>query len=115
MGVVDIASRRRGLLVESLSGRIAEIGRIPLLGRVEYAEGGDPGGVARSNSAQRVRALYGAFRLPPEVVSALRATPGPVLLVDDFADTGWTIAVVARMLRQAGATAVFPLVLAVQG
>ncbi|WP_405593019.1 DEAD/DEAH box helicase [Streptomyces sp. NBC_01190] len=115
VGVVDIASRRRGLLVESLSGRIAEIGRIPLLGRVEYAEGGDPGGVARSNSAQRVRALYGAFRLPPEVVSALRATPGPVLLVDDFADTGWTIAVVARMLRQAGATAVFPLVLAVQG
>jgi ATP-dependent DNA helicase RecQ len=38
-----------------------------------------------------------------------------VLLVDDLADTGWTLAVVARMLRRAGVPAVFPLVLAVQG
>jgi ATP-dependent DNA helicase RecQ len=114
VGVVAVASRRRGLLVESLSARIAEIGRIPLLGRAEYTEG-HLGGVPRSNSAQRVRALHGAFRLPEELVSALRAAPGPVLLVDDLADTGWTLAVVARMLRQAGATAVFPLVLAVQG
>src|SRR5882757_3147044 len=113
VGVVGIASRRRGLLVDSLSARIAEIGRIPLLGQVEYAEG-DLGGVPRSNSAQRVRALHGAFHLPDELVSALRAAPGPVLLVDDLADTGWTLAVVARMLRRAGATAVFPLVLAVQ-
>jgi ATP-dependent DNA helicase RecQ len=115
VGVVGVASRRRGLLVESLSARIADVGRIQLLGRVEYADGGDPGGVPRSNSAQRVRALHGAFRLPEEVVSALRAAPGPVLVVDDFTDTGWTLAVVARMLRQAGATAVFPLVLAIQG
>ncbi|MYS21544.1 ATP-dependent DNA helicase RecQ [Streptomyces sp. DvalAA-14] len=115
VGVVGVASRRRGLLVDSLSARIAEVGRIPLLGKVEYADGGDPGGVPRSNSAQRVRALHEAFRLPADLMAALRAAPGPVLVVDDFADTGWTLAVVARMLRQAGATAVFPLVLAVQG
>ncbi|MFC4035077.1 RecQ family ATP-dependent DNA helicase [Streptomyces polygonati] len=115
VGVVGVASRRRGLLVDSLSARIAEVGRIPLLGRVEYADGGNPGGMPRSNSAQRVRALHGAFRLPADLVAALAEAPGPVLVVDDFADTGWTLAVVARMLRKAGATAVFPLVLAVQG
>jgi ATP-dependent DNA helicase RecQ len=35
--------------------------------------------------------------------------------VDDFTETGWTLAVAARMLRQAGAQGVLPLVLAVQG
>jgi ATP-dependent DNA helicase RecQ len=115
VGVVGVASRRRGLLVDSLSAHISAVGRIPLLGKVEYAEGGDPGGVPRSNSAQRVRALHGAFEVPAELAAALRANPGPVLVVDDLADTGWTLAVIARMLRQAGATAVFPLVLAVQG
>ena len=115
VGVVGVASHRHRLLVESLSSRIAEIGRMPLLGQVGYAAGGDPGGVPRSNSAQRVRALHGAFEVSPDVAAALSAKPGPVLLVDDFADSGWTLAVAARLLRQAGATAVFPLVLAVQG
>ncbi len=115
IGVVGVASRRRPLLVESLSARIAEIGRIPLLGRVEYTGSGDPGSPARSNSAQRVRVLHGAFAVSPDLAAALAANPGPVLLVDDFADSGWTLAVTARMLRQASATAVFPLVLAVQG
>jgi ATP-dependent DNA helicase RecQ len=115
VGVVGIASRRHHLLVESLSARIAEIGRMPLLGRIEHALDGDPGALPRSNSAQRVRALHGAFEVSAEVAEALRSTPGPVLLVDDFADSGWTLAVAARLLRQAGATAVFPLVLAVQG
>ncbi|WP_225847381.1 RecQ family ATP-dependent DNA helicase [Streptomyces sp. HPF1205] len=115
VGVVAVASRRHALLVASLSERIAAIGRIPLLGTVEYTGDGGPGAVPRSNSAQRVRALHGAFTVPEELNSALKRTPGPVLLVDDFADTGWTLAVVARLLRRAGASAVFPLVLAVQG
>jgi ATP-dependent DNA helicase RecQ len=37
-----------------------------------------------------------------------------VLLVDDRVVTGWTLTVAARALRQAGATAVLPLVLAAQ-
>ncbi|MFG1808354.1 DEAD/DEAH box helicase [Streptomyces sp. NPDC049040] len=115
VGVVSVASRRHGVLVETLSARIAEVGRMPLLGRAEYADGADPGGVPRSNSAQRVRALHAAWVLPPELVEAVKAASGPVLLVDDFSDTGWTLAVIARLLRRAGATAVFPLVLAVQG
>jgi ATP-dependent DNA helicase RecQ len=115
VGVIGVASRHHGVLVESLSSRIAEVGRMPLLGRVEYADHGDPGGVPRSNSAQRVRALHNAFVVPRELTAALQANPGPVLLVDDLSDTGWTLAVLARLLRRAGATAVFPLVLAVQG
>jgi ATP-dependent DNA helicase RecQ len=115
VGVVGMASRRHGVLIESLSARIAQVGRMPLLGTVGWTAGEGPGAVPRSNSAQRVRTLHDAFELPADLVAALRADPGPVLLVDDFADTGWTLAIAARMLRRAGATAVFPLVLAVQG
>jgi ATP-dependent DNA helicase RecQ len=38
---------------------------------------------------------------------------GPVLLVDDLADSRWTIAVAGRALRLAGASAVLPFTLAV--
>jgi ATP-dependent DNA helicase RecQ len=36
-----------------------------------------------------------------------------VLLVDDRIETGWTMTVAARLLRQAGVPAVLPLALAV--
>ncbi|KPC90488.1 hypothetical protein ADL27_35520 [Streptomyces sp. NRRL F-6602] len=70
---------------------------------------------SRSNSAQRLRALEGALTVPAELAGALAATPGPVLLVDDTTESGWTLAVSARLLRRAGAQAVLPLVLAVEG
>ncbi|MCM2422068.1 MULTISPECIES: RecQ family ATP-dependent DNA helicase [unclassified Streptomyces] len=115
VGVVTVASHTRPQLIGTLGARIAEIGRMPLLGQIAYTMEDGPGRVPRSNSAQRLRALHGAFTVPPELAATLAATPGPVLLVDDLADTGWTLAVAARLLRKAGATAVFPLVLAAQG
>ncbi|WP_370145341.1 ATP-dependent DNA helicase RecQ [Streptacidiphilus sp. EB129] len=113
-GVVTIASRTRPQLVESLGAGVARVGRLPLLGRVEYAPGERPPG-SRSNSAQRLRSLHGCFVLPDELTRALVTVDGPVLLVDDSTDSGWTIAVVALLLRRAGAGGVLPLVLAQQG
>ncbi|MCX5051516.1 MULTISPECIES: RecQ family ATP-dependent DNA helicase [unclassified Streptomyces] len=112
VGVVTIASRTRPQLINSLGARIAEVGRLPLLGSVEYT--GEPH-VSRSNSAQRLKALDGTLTVPTALASALAEAAGPVLLVDDFTETGWTLAVAARMLRRAGAQGVLPLVLAVQG
>lgn len=112
-GVVTVASRTRPQLIGSLGARIAEIGRLPLLGTVEYT--GDAHSGSRSNSAQRLKALDGALAVPPALASALAEAQGPVLLVDDYAETGWTLAVTARMLRRSGAQGVLPLVLAVQG
>ncbi|MET8626520.1 RecQ family ATP-dependent DNA helicase [Kitasatospora sp. NPDC004669] len=114
VGVVTMASSTRPQLVGSLGARIAEIGRLPLLGRIEYVGGLPPHG-ARSNSAQRLHSLAGALALPPELEQAVAAAGGPVLLVDDLVDSGWTVTVAARLLRRAGASAVLPLVLAVQG
>ncbi|PSJ29427.1 recombinase RecQ [Streptosporangium nondiastaticum] len=115
VGVVTLASRTRPRLIRSLGERIASVGRMPLLGTVEYGGADTDTRVPRTNSAQRLRALDGALTVPPELAAALASAGGPVLLVDDFTDTGWTLAVAARLLRRAGAPEVFPMVLAVQG
>ncbi|ROT34108.1 RecQ family ATP-dependent DNA helicase [Micromonospora sp. HM5-17] len=111
VGVVAVGSRRRPRLVRGLAERIAAVGRLPLLG--EVAHRGSAGAGPRGNSAQRVRALHDAFVLPEPVTAALAGLAGPVLLVDDLVDTGWTMTIVARLLRQAGAPAVLPFALAV--
>ncbi len=113
VGIVTVASRTRPRLIDSLGARIAEVGRLPLLGALEYTGDAHPG--SRSNSAQRLKALDGALTVPPALASALAEVRGPVLLVDDYTETGWTLAVAARMLRRSGAQGVLPLVLAVQG
>ncbi|WP_030709605.1 RecQ family ATP-dependent DNA helicase [Streptomyces sp. NRRL F-2580] len=115
VGVVALPSRSRPQLVGSLAARIAEVGRMPLLGTVAYTDQAPEFGVAVSNSAQRVRGLHQALTVPPELAAALAEASGPVLLVDDRSESGWTLAVAARLLRRAGAKAVFPLVLALQG
>ncbi|QTZ94500.1 RecQ family ATP-dependent DNA helicase [Streptomyces auratus] len=115
VGVVALSSRSRPQLIRSLAERIAAVGRMPFLGTVASADDGVEGRIPRSNSAQRLRALHGSLSVPPELAQALASAGGPVLLVDDYADTGWTMAVAARLLRRAGAEGVFPLVLAVQG
>ncbi|WP_129842832.1 RecQ family ATP-dependent DNA helicase [Streptomyces sp. RFCAC02] len=110
-GVVTIASDARPRLVASLGERISSVGRMPLLGTVTRS-GPAP---HRSNGARRVAELSSALAVPPDTAAAIATAGGPVLLVDDFTDTGWTLALAARALRRAGADAVLPLVLAVQG
>ncbi|MGW0854508.1 RecQ family ATP-dependent DNA helicase [Streptomyces sp. NPDC002690] len=115
VGVVAVPSLSRPRLVGSLAQGIATVGRLPFLGTLTYSGPEGEHTVRRSNSAQRVRALSGAFTVSDELTAALAASPGPVLLVDDSTDSGWTLAVAARLLRKAGAEQVLPLVLATSG
>jgi ATP-dependent DNA helicase RecQ len=109
--VVTLPSRARPLLIESLAKRLADVGRLPYLGSLAYADGGP--GPRRHNSAQRLRSLWDALTVPGPLRHALADLGGPVLLVDDRIETGWTMTVAAKLLREAGAPAVLPLVLAV--
>ncbi len=103
VGIVAMGSRSRPELVLDLAERIAAVGRLPLLGTMT-STGPAP---STANSAHRAAALLGSL-LAPE----LPALGGPVLLVDDQVDTGWTLTVAARALRHAGAPAVLPFALA---
>jgi ATP-dependent DNA helicase RecQ len=103
--VAAIPSRRHPLLVASLARHIAEVGHLELLAPFEI-DGPRP--VAEVASAQRVAAITSSLRLKPDGAAV---APGPILLVDDVYASGWTMTVAAAMLGEAGATAVYPLVL----
>jgi ATP-dependent DNA helicase RecQ len=85
--------------------RLSELGRLTNLGTLRYAPDRRP--VTAANSAYRVAALHDSW-IPPE----LGDVAGPVLLVDDVTDSGWTLTMAARVVRKAGASAVLPFALA---
>jgi ATP-dependent DNA helicase RecQ len=110
VGVVGIGSRTRPHQLRHLASRLAEIGRLPLLGTLAPA-GERP--AAAENSALRLAAVWEGFDAAS--LPDLSAVGGPVLLVDDVIDSGWTMTVAARLVRAAGASAVLPFALAQAG
>ncbi|WP_091673495.1 RecQ family ATP-dependent DNA helicase [Amycolatopsis marina] len=108
VAVVGVASHTRPTLVQDLTQRLAQVGKLRFLGMLESA--GPP--PRRANSAQRLADLWGRLSLPDSLRAELSDVNGPVLLVDDVVDTGWTVTLAARMLQSAGAPAVLPFALA---
>jgi ATP-dependent DNA helicase RecQ len=132
VAVAAVGSSSRPGLPVGFARRIAEIGRLPYLGAVqsgaaalaapgsssetgavgEEGSGAGAGDSAGVNSAQRLRQICQRLALPEDLADAVSTVDGPVLLVDDLVDSGWTMTVAARLLRLAGAPAVLPLALA---
>jgi ATP-dependent DNA helicase RecQ len=69
VAVVTVGSHRRPELVRSLASHVAAVGRLPFLGTVTSTHTGTGG--PRGNSAQRVRALHDAFRLPADLAATV--------------------------------------------
>jgi ATP-dependent DNA helicase RecQ len=105
--IVHVESARRPQLVAHLADGLARYTGLPLVARVRIV-GDVPPGAGSANSAQRLRAVTARYAVDSPDDVAGRA----VLLVDDRTDTGWTLTVAARLLRTAGARAVYPLTLA---
>jgi ATP-dependent DNA helicase RecQ len=111
VAVIGVPSVTRPRLTHDLTRRLADIGRLEFLGTLQ-----SPGPAPRrANSAQRLADLSNRLRLPDELASAVATLTGPVLLVDDLIDTGWTVTVAARLIRRAGAPSVLPFALASTG
>jgi ATP-dependent DNA helicase RecQ len=104
--VVWVPSDEHPQLVAGLATRIARVGRLRAVGPLRRVR--ESTGAARSNSAQRLKAVYGAF-----TAEALELDQGPLLLVDARTESGWTMTEATRVLREAGSGPVLPLVLAV--
>jgi ATP-dependent DNA helicase RecQ len=106
--VMGLDSLTHPVLIGSVVDGLSQLGRLTNLGTLQYAPGRRP--VTAANSAYRVAALNNSWSEPdPSVMGEL---DGPVLLVDDVADTGWTLTMAARVLRRAGAPEVLPFALA---
>ncbi len=108
VAVVTIASQTRPKLVASLGERLASTGRLTYLGEV----GSEPSGEHRANSALRLAQVWQTLSMNADLVDRVSTVEGPILLVDDRIDTGWTMTVATKLLREAGAPAVLPFVLA---
>jgi ATP-dependent DNA helicase RecQ len=59
------------------------------------------------NAAMQSRNVYAALSVGE------RASPGPVILIDDLVDSGWTLTMAGFLLRSHGAGSVHPFVFAV--
>lgn len=114
VGVVAMPSRTRPQLVTSLARGLAELGRLRYLGELEYTgQQAQPG--HGGNSAYRYAQVRDSLAVPAAWRDALAGAPGPLLLVDDLADSRWSLTEAARVLREAGAPGVLPFVLALVG
>jgi ATP-dependent DNA helicase RecQ len=107
-GIVVVESATRPTLTADLAGGLARYLQRPLVGTWAIADRSVAPEQGAMNSAQRVAAVSRRYRLEGDVPT------GSVLLVDDQVSTGWTLTLAARALREAGATRVLPLTLAVR-
>lgn len=108
--VTAIPSPRRPRLVPGFAASLAEALGLPFRPVLEFAEV-RPEQKTRANGVQQARNVDGAL-----AVSAARPPlAGPVLLVDDLTDSGWTLTVAAWLLRTRGSGPVWPLALASTG
>lgn len=106
--VTAVPSIRDPLLVPSLARRLALKLDLPYRGVVRKRRVTEPQ-KTRQNSFQQCLNIDGAFCISGRVPSS------PVLLVDDVIDSGWTVTVVAALLRRSGSGEVYPVALASTG
>jgi ATP-dependent DNA helicase RecQ len=100
-----VPSHRHPDLVPSLARRLADRLGLPFLAIIDKVRGHAPQ-KQQQNRFHQCHNLDGVFTLSQAPPS------GPVLLLDDVVDSGWTLTVLAALLRQAGSGPVFPLALA---
>jgi ATP-dependent DNA helicase RecQ len=92
-------------LVPDLARRLAEGLSLPFREVIRKVRNNEPQKI-QQNRFHQCRNLDGVFEV-------IEGTPeGPVLLLDDIIDSGWTVTVLAALLQQAGSGPVFPIALA---
>ncbi|MGV8965473.1 MAG: RecQ family ATP-dependent DNA helicase [Cellulomonas sp.] len=112
VAIVVIASQGRPELVEHLAAGIARQLDLPILGQVRPASG-IGAGRHDVNSAQRLGGVAHRLELDLSAQVGTGLDGRAILLVDDRTDSGWTLTVATRLLRRAGASAVYPFVLGI--
>ena len=103
--ITAVPSKRHPLLVSDFARRLSQVLGMPFLPVVEKIRENEPQ-KRMENSAQQLRNVLEAFAVMGDVPST------PVILVDDMIDSGWTMTLIAALLKLKGSGAVFPFALA---
>lgn len=104
-GICCVPSMRHPRLVPDFAHRLAAALGVPFIAAVEKVRETEAQ-KGMENRYHQCHNLDGAFSVRDGVLPQ-----GALLLVDDVSDSGWTLALIAALLRQAGATAVYPFAL----
>ena len=103
--VTCIPSHAHPELVPDFGQRIAEALGLPFIAAISKVRENRPQ-KTQQNRYHQCHNLDGVFSVTQDIPL------GPVLLVDDIVDSGWTLTIAAALLRQAGCGRVWPLALA---
>jgi len=103
--VCCVPSRNHPELVPDFARRLAAQLGLPFMDAVSKIKDNQPQ-KGQQNRFHQCRNLDGAFAIQQPVPE------GPVLLLDDIVDSGWTLTVIAALLQQAGSGPVYPAALA---
>jgi ATP-dependent DNA helicase RecQ len=104
--VTAMPSATAGDRVSDLAAALAALLDLPFVASIERRPG-SPQQVDAGNATRRYLAAVAATGVRPDAVRG-----GPVLLVDDLVDSGWTMTVGGMLLRRAGSGPVHPVALA---
>jgi ATP-dependent DNA helicase RecQ len=104
--VACVPSLNRKSLVPDFARRLADALGISLSSSVVKVIETPPQKLMH-NSSQQLSNIKDAFEVDQRLI-----IPGSVLLVDDMIDSGWTVTVIASLLRAKGSGEVFPVALA---
>ncbi len=104
--VTCVPSASRPGMLEAFAADLAGRLGIPYVAAITVRAGAPPQ-VEQQNSAQQLRNAHDKLAVDATVV-----LPGPVLLVDDVVDSGWTLTMAGALLREAGSGDVLPFALA---
>jgi ATP-dependent DNA helicase RecQ len=110
-GIVFVESATRPTLTRDFADGLSRFLGIPVVGRFSIRDFDVQPGQGAANSAQRVAAVRRRFVLEADLDKLDQRT---VLLLDDLVVTGWTLTLAASAIREAGATRVLPVALAVE-
>ena len=102
--ITCVPSKNHSMLVPNFASRLANALAVPFLPVVTKVKDNEPQ-KEQQNRFHQCRNLDGVFDIEGKVPD------GAVLLVDDIVDSGWTLTVIAALLRQAGSGPVWPLAL----
>lgn len=100
--VCSVPSLGHPALVPDFARRLAVALGVPFVDCVSKIKRNEPQ-KWQNNRFHQCKNLDGVFEVSQSI------PPGPVLLVDDMIDSGWTMTVIAALLRRSGSGPVYPL------
>ena len=109
--ICPMPSQTNATVIDRLATGLGELGSLPVHRALVMDDDARPTQASMANSAHQVANIWGRLRLDPDQWPTGEVSHGPVLLIDDFCDSRWTLTVAGAVLLDGGSGPVLPLVL----